>query len=211
MTAEASASRWRGPRESGVRAIRAGATTAAMFDAAILEHLQAPLPPEPPPVVIEEVWKSEPAKQVERMAQRELVNYKAYVADWMAKIDRIQTGFESAVFPVPVPEQVLSEMDDLLADFEATADRKAVLAARAVKRRQRETRAVFKIDPSAGAVFRSVDQEFARLDRAIVERLLDYALFIRAVRAAAQPDAGTGPVFDNVHDLERHLEGLIAA
>jgi hypothetical protein len=83
--------------------------------------------------------------------------------------------------------------------------------ARLVKRLRRDVKALFRIDPSLGAAARLIGDRLVTTEKRIVQGLLDYALFLRAVRAEGDPASRGGPTFHDVEDLARHLNDLAAA
>jgi hypothetical protein len=80
--------------------------------------------------------------------------------------------------------------------------------ARLQKRIAREVKTAFQTDPSLAAAHRAFGGRIVATEKRIVDALLDYALFLRAVRAEIDPAARGGRVFEATDDLARYLASV---
>jgi hypothetical protein len=104
----------------------------------------------------------------------------------------------------------LAILDRLIEDYEAQGDIRALLSARLAKRIRRDVTALFKMDPSLGAVCRTIGDTLIATDKGIVERLLGCALVLRVLRAAASSGDRGAPACDDPGALRQYLDDLAA-
>jgi hypothetical protein len=182
-----------------------------MLDPAILSALEARMPPSPPPIAEERMWQSPAGAAAERVGSKLAAAFQAQADAWMAELDETKRQFESLPVPGPMTEWERAQLTDLVEEYEAHADFRAKHSARLAKRIRKEVKAYFKTDPSLGAAARAVGDKLIATDKRIVEGLLDYALFLRALRAEGDPASRGGPVFDDAAALAKHLDTLAAA
>lgn len=181
-----------------------------MVDPAILLSLEALTPPQPPVTVQERVWLSPLGSAAQRVSQRLVDDYRAKVAAWSQQLGAFKAQIEAIHPAAPESAETLTILDRLIEDYEAHADIRALLSGRLAKRVRRDVKALFKIDPSLGAVCRSVGDTLVATDKAIVKELLDFALVLRALRAEASGEDRGGPTFDDPDALRKHLDDLAA-
>ena len=184
-----------------------------MLDPAILHSLEARFPPEQPAIVEERVWQSVAGDQAERIGRRIADSFEAAANEWIAVMERGRERIGDVQIQIN-PETLavdLAVFDRLVEDFEALADLRARRAAREERRHKRSVKASFASDPSVGAARRAFGQRIVAVEKRVIEALLDYALFLRAIRSEIDPRARGGPTFSSTADLQRHLAGLGAA
>ncbi|MCJ2074061.1 hypothetical protein MKK68_00040 [Methylobacterium sp. E-016] len=168
------------------------------------------MPPQPPVMVQERVWQSPGGAAQQRLAQRLADDYDARATAWLARMDNVKAEAEEISSLGLASPDDLATMDNIIEEYEAHADVRALFSSRLVKRIRREVKAMFEIDPSVAAAARDGGNRLIATDKKIVEALLDYALFLRALRAEGSGEAHGGPTFDNADDLQRHLDSLAA-
>lgn len=182
-----------------------------MLDSVVLLSLEGHMPPQPPAVAEERVFQSGAGAVAERLGRKLTAAYDVQADQWLERLDRIKAELElRPTSGLGSPAQ-LSHISALIDEYETHAELRATGTARLEKRVRRDVKALFKVDPSIGAALRDVGQRLNRTDRRIVEALLDYALFLRAIRAEADPESRGGPVFDDPAALARHLDSLADA
>lgn len=182
-----------------------------MLDPAILLSLEARMPPQPPQIVEERAWQSPAGVAAERVGTKLVAAFETQADAWMAELDRTKGQFEGFVLPQPMSEWDRAQLTRLVEEYEAHADLRAAQSARLVKRIRRVVKAYFRADPAVAAAVRTTGERLVAIEKRIVQGLLDYALFLRALRAEGDPASQGGPVFDDVEALARHLGDLAAA
>lgn len=181
-----------------------------MLDPAIIESLHIPFPPERPAMVEEQVLRSAAAEQAARIGRRLADSFDTAADTWIATMERARRSAEGATIESESPAD-LRTLSATIDDFEAVAEMRAKHGARLQKRIAREVKAVFQSDPSLAAAHRAFGGRIVTTEKRIVDALLDYALFLRAVRAEIDPLARSGPTFDTSDGLANYLSGLGAA
>jgi hypothetical protein len=181
-----------------------------MMDPAILMAMDLPPPPWRPQIVEERPWRSRPAESAERIARKYGDAYARYADEWVSRVNRTKAELET----MPVERGTHEELAQLMRtieEFESTAEQRALEGARLAKRGQARVRRLFRTDPSLAAVERAFLDRLFAIDERIIGAMLDYALFLRACFAEANPAAHGGPIFDDPAALERHLNALVGA
>ena len=175
-----------------------------MFDLAIVASLQLPLPPEPPQMVQERVWLARAGNAAQRLADRAVADYTAYVDDWIERMHKsasayhlIEAGFAS--------RPALAELDDIIEETETTAEWRSKERTKMAKKAVRRNKKLFAAEPSLGAVSKALSSQLRRQDDRIIEAILDHALFLRSVRAERDQDNAPHPVFDDPDVMMKHL------
>lgn len=182
-----------------------------MLDPAILFLINnPPMPPEPPQMVQEQMLLSRPAAELERTGARMLASFEQYSASWKLQVLQLKVSLETVGLDLEWNADHLAQLSKTIEDIEAEAERRAIRIDRGEKHNRRSTKKLFALDPSAGAVARSVDARIRAIDVDVLDRMLDFALFLRAFRAERMPSARGGPVFDNEDDLGRYLDRVVA-
>ncbi|UYW26082.1 hypothetical protein [Methylorubrum extorquens] len=178
-----------------------------MLDPAVIESLRIPFPPERPMLVEEQVLRSAAAEQALRIGRRLADGFDAAADSWIATMERVRRSVEGAPIEGQSPDdlQLLSATID---DFETVAEMRAKHGARLQKRIAREVKTAFQTDPSLAAAHRAFGGRIVATEKRIVDALLDYALFLRAVRAEIDPAARGGRVFEATDDLARYLASV---
>lgn len=182
-----------------------------MLDPAILHSLQARFPPEQPAIVEEQVWRSVAGEQAERIGRRMADSFDKAADEWIASMDRARLDAEHARIESAAAAEDIALLTGVIDDFEAMADLRARRGAKLERRLRREVKAAFRGDPSVAAAKRAFGQRLVATEKRVIDALLDYALFLRAIRTEIDPGARGGPTFDSSQDLERHLTSLGAA
>ncbi|MEN3238901.1 hypothetical protein PUR29_36310 [Methylobacterium ajmalii] len=182
-----------------------------MIDPAILLTLQVPFPPEQPTLVEERVLQSTVGAQAERIGRRLADSFDASADAWIGAMERARLSAEHAKVSSVAAEEDIQTLDSLIADFEAMADIRAKRGARAQRQITRDVKATFKVDPSLAAARRAFGARITATEKRVIEALLEYALFLRAVRAEINPASRGGQTFETMDDLERALASLGAA
>lgn len=181
-----------------------------MLDPAIIQALQAPLPPEMPQIAIERVWVSSVAEQAKRQADRLLREFEAQLGTWRVKVDHLKTATLAQTSTALFTPDEQAEIDQLIQDIEDHAEQRATVNARMAKRATRDVKRQFATDPLLAAVTRAFKDRLMTLDREIIDAMLDYALFLRAFRSDRIPDSRGGRTFDDPADLARYLDSELA-
>lgn len=182
-----------------------------MLDPAILLSLQVPLPPEQPVLVQERMLQSAAGAQADRIGRRLADSFEAAADEWLASMERARVSVEHAKVESQAVEEDLRTLTSTIEDFEAVASIRAKRGASLQRKMAREVKAAFKVDPSVAAARRAFGGRIVATEKKVVDALLDYALFLRAVRADINPASRGGRTFDNAADLERQLASLGAA
>ena len=178
-----------------------------MLDPAII---QMPLPPEMPQIAIERIWVSSVAEQAKRQADRLIQEFESQLATWRTTVDRLKTATLAQAPTADFTLDERAEVDQLVQDFEAHAEQRAMVNARMAKRAARDVKRQSATDPSLAAVTRTFKDRLVALDREIIDAVLDYALFLRAFRSDRIPQARGGQTFDDPVDLARYLDSELA-
>ena len=180
-----------------------------MFDPALLQTLEMPLPPAPPMSGYERPWQTRQAEQVQKLADRLAAAYENYVRDWRSRVDAVRQA--STAIPLsPFTLEEARQLDELIEEVEQFAESKAIVSARLAKRVARDVKRQFQTDASLAAVTRSLGSRISAADQEIIEEVLDYALFLRAFRAERSPLARGGRTFGDLADLARYLDSTLA-
>ena len=182
-----------------------------MLELALLLDTELRFPPEQPTIAIERSWQSFAAAQSDRIGRRLNDSFDKVADDWIESINRVKARAEHASIKAEVVTGDIEVLSRLIDDFEAMAELRALKARRADKQEGRIIKQLFKSDPSLAASRRTFGQKLIATEKRIVEAMLDYALFLRAVRAEIDPSSRGGPAFSDPRDLQKHLEGLVAA
>lgn len=182
-----------------------------MLDFALLKALEMPLPPEMPRMVEERVLLSDAGVRAQKLADRIVAQYEADTSRWLGTIDTVVSAYSR----VPRDDKATAELMETfagdIAEIESMAEYRADQRVRFAKRGQRDTKRWFKLDPSLGAVSRSVVSRLLAADDKVIAGLLDFALFLRAARAQHNPEPEVSPVFDNPKDMLQSLRAAVAA
>ncbi|GJE70286.1 hypothetical protein [Methylorubrum podarium] len=181
-----------------------------MLDPAIIESLHIPFPPERPALVEEQVLRRAAAEQALRIGRRLADGFDAAANSWIATMERARRSVEGATIESRSAED-LRLLSATIDDFETVAEMRAKQGARLQKRIAREVKTAFRTDPSLAAAHRAFGGRIVATEKRIVDALLDYALFLRAVRADIDPAARGGRTFETTDDLAGYLAGLGAA
>lgn len=182
-----------------------------MPDPALLHALQTRFPPEQPAYVEERVWQSVAGAQAERIGRRAADSFEKMADEWVAHVEAMRLEAEGLTFETDDPAGDLQVIAEIIADFEAMADLRAIRSSKTIRQMEKRARAAFKVDPSVGAARREFARRMAAIEQRLIDALLEHALLLRAVRAQMDPASRGGPVFDNPDDLAKHLAGLGAA
>ncbi|MEH3120256.1 MAG: hypothetical protein PGN25_22415 [Methylorubrum populi] len=181
-----------------------------MLDPVVLESLHIPFPPERPVLVEEQVLRSAATEQAARIGRRLADGFDAAADAWIATMERAHRSVEHATIESASPAD-LRTLSATIDDFETVAEMRAKHGARLQKRIAREVKPVFQTDPSLAAAHRAFGGRIVATEKRIVDALLDYALFLRAVRAEIDSSTRGGPTFETSDSLARYLAGLGAA
>lgn len=182
-----------------------------MLDPAILQHLEAPMPPQVPTIVHERVWQTTAAEQAERLGRRLIDSFKTSAQGYINDVNRLMKEMEVLQPEAPGDEDIMRRMNRLVDDVETYAELRAKDSARLAKRINRDVKAMFKQDPSVAAVQRSFGAEIIATEKRMISTLLDFALFLRTCRAQFDAESRGGKTFDSESDLSEYLSGLLAA
>jgi len=133
--------------------------------------------------------------------------YAAYAENWASELDA-QTRRIAAAFPVEQANP--NELQEFIGFIEEVEDLAEALAVQSERRHKRSKAELKRVsDPDLVRMYQSGDQRLCEIERKIVERLLKLALFLRAIRAEADPAAKGGPTFEDPEDLRRHLASVL--
>ena len=117
---------------------------------------------------------------------------------------------ESEAIPTgPLTEQDSKRLDQMVADVEEYAQKRASLRSRHAKQARAAVKELFKADPSLGAVARNHFDQLLRLDDEVIEELLEMALWMRSFRAERQPYDGKSLTFSDPDALAKHLASVL--
>lgn len=182
-----------------------------MFDPAILLNLEAPMPPQMPVMVIEQTWRSADGDRVEWVGRRYADAFDVTANAWADKLNKLR----QVRLTLPAPDATLQDqiphLTKLIENYEAVAEMRARYMASAQKDIRRQVKAAFRRDPAVAAAIRETGERMIATDKRLQEELLDYALFLRAIRSDCDPESRGGPTFDNAEDLSSYLDSLVAA
>lgn len=174
-----------------------------MDPTALLFLTQIPNPPIRPPVVEERLLLSKKGEAVQRIGERAVSAYSSYADDWTRKIDAAKAMYQSIPI-VALTEADAAILSELITDVESLAE---VRARGTETFRKKAARDVKKMrDPSIAAVSRDVARKLLGLDEMIIEKLLDYALFLRSARAERLPDNTTTAAFSDPAEVRAFLK-----
>jgi hypothetical protein len=177
------------------------------MDPAIIAALQYPMPPAMPLTFEERMWQSPVATELERRSKRTIDSYAHYVANWFREIDAIRNPLLQATVPQLTPnEEIADRLAALAIEVEQAAEERAISLNRLQKRFGRLSKRAFVHDASVGALVRSTGNAIAELEQSVIERLLDFALWVRGIRSIANPAARGGETFSDQASLEKFLE-----
>lgn len=165
------------------------------------------LPPERPPVVEERLLLSKQGVVAAKAAERAVAGYASYITDWIARIEASKAQYN--VLPlVPLTETETANFDELIKEVEDFAEVRARNTSAFRKRSERDIKAMR--DPAVAAVSRDTARKLRALDETIIEKLLDFALFLRAARFERTPDNVASQGFSNPADLRAFLKRQVA-
>ena len=181
-----------------------------MIDLALLHLLEPPLPPELPRTAIERLWLSSAAEHAKRVADRLLRDSEAKIGAWRQSLTTLKSSIALDASDAMLTVEERLQLDELIAAFESEAEERAIQTSRLEKRARRETRRQFEIDPSLAAVTRSFTASLVSMDRAVIDDILDYALFLRAFKSERIAEARGGTTFTDPSALARFLEAELA-
>ncbi|MBK3406304.1 hypothetical protein H0176_23460 [Methylorubrum populi] len=182
-----------------------------MIDPGILVSLDAQMPPALPAMVVERQWRTDAGDSAEKLGQKYVRAYDEHAISWIANLSAFKAKIEAADITGFATAEQIQQLGRIIEQYELIAETRAKMSARLKKSAGRQARAAFRTDPSIAAAYRQTAQQLLAIDRRIEEELLDYALFLRAIRTKADPRSRGGPTYDNLDDLSRHLDDLAAA
>lgn len=181
-----------------------------MLDPAILTSLEALPPPKLPTLAIEREWRTPAGDRLAEAGRRAADSFEAEVSRWQESIDQVKE-VAVAYTAEPATSEELEQLSAIIAKFETLSEARAKETQRNAKHLARLVKQTFRTDPAVAAAYRSVGQRLIDLDKRLIGAALDYALFLRAIRAEADPRSRGGPVFDDPDALAAYLAGPAAA
>lgn len=167
------------------------------------------MPPSPPQAVEERLWLSHEAQKAQRLTRRLADSYDALADQWIARIEQNKAIGET--ISKPLSTEAGREFGEKIEELEEIAEHRAILRNRLRKHSQRQIKRQFARDPSLGAVSRTFAARLLATDDRVIESLLDFALYARALRAELSPASREGPNFNSPADLEAYLDRELAS
>ena len=107
--------------------------------------------------------------------------------------------------------EVLASLTSYIEGVEAVAQKDAEFGERLDKAYGRQEQEAAKLSSRHRDVVREIADREAEILRKQIEEKLNFALFLRALRAELNPDARGGPVFKGGKGIREHLEKALAA
>ena len=138
----------------------------------------------------------------QRIAERAVGSYASYVAHWAQKVDALKVH-ANAIPLEPITAEDLAIFDELVDDMESLADFRARNLQAFRKRTKRDIAKAR--DPSIAAVSRDTARRLQAIDEQVIDKLLDFGLFMRAVRAERVTDNIVGDYARSPSELRAML------
>lgn len=180
-----------------------------MFDPAILLSLQAQMPPQIPFFAQEKVKSSSASEDPVALVRSIAAQHKYESEQWLATMNATRARIELIDTPERATEEGLQKVTSYIKILEDEADGRAVEIARLKRRISRDMKNSRVKDPVAREALAYGGRLLVETEEKIVGELLDYSLFLRAVRADLDPKSRGGKVFDDPDALEKYLDSLI--
>lgn len=182
-----------------------------MFDPAILHDFQrAMVPPSLPPLAIVRQWVSPQTEHRQAMIRTMLAAAEVQLVGWHSKVDRQLAGF-AALEHIVWDDSDRAMFAQLIANVETGADATAKDVERQHRRDLRNNARLAKLDPATAREERGFLEKVHSWKRDNIEKMLDVALHLRAIRAKHDGQSNIVGSFDNPDDLTAFLEAAIAA
>lgn len=176
-----------------------------MDPTALLFLMELPNPPTRPPVVEERLALSKTGEKIQKIAERSVRGFQTYIEDWSRRLVEAKAKYDSLPL-VSLGQADAARLDELVEELEGLADARAREIAQFKKRIARDLKRFGRVrDPSVSAVMRDTARKLLVLDERVLAELLDYALFVRAVRAERTPDNGPLHQFSDASEMRGFL------
>lgn len=185
-----------------------------MLDTALLEALSHAT--KPVPAIIRPVATiGNDTSDLVRETTPQLARGEADLAEWIAKgkaaRDTISTAMEQAQANGFSPERAVHALDQAIAGVEAASRLLGQEYDEQEGRFRRQIRLARRISPAAASTVEKISaQAMSLLERELAERS-DFALFLKAWRAAFSPGGQASQSFDDADALDAFLRGATAA
>lgn len=179
-----------------------------MLDGILLDLDRLVVAPPAPPIVpaIERPYTTKRSELAEATLVPIVAQYASVTDHWLAAIDAKMAelnAFSDHEF-LGQPD-ILGRLADLIVSAEKIAERRAKESTKQRKLRDAMTKLGRRSDPASARVYDRVAREMSQKDRRLTEKLLELALFARAIRAKIDPRSKGGPVFEDPDALFRYL------
>jgi hypothetical protein len=160
-------------------------------------------PPERPLVVEERLLLSKKGEAVAKAAERAVVGYASYIGNWAEKIETVKALYHSTPL-APVTETEASMLNEMIQEVESFAEIRARNTSAFRKRSEHDIKRMR--EPSIAAVSRDTARKLTALDEEVIEKLLEYALFLRAARSERTPNNIASQSFSDPAELRSFLK-----
>ena len=182
-----------------------------MFDPAILLNLEAHLPPELPPMVTERVQRDALGEGFFRTGTEMVDAFEAQAEHFIQAMATVQRQHQGIVVSRRASRGVVAHNPLSTAEIERAPEIGVRRAARTEKRVERRAKAEAVFSPSLATARRQIARRMIDADKRLIDAILDYALFLRAIRSEMDPAQEEGRTFDDAASLHDYLAGLGAA
>ena len=179
-----------------------------MIDPAILLSLDTRMPPEPPTMVQERIALDALGEEFLRIGMRMADTFDADAERYIAAMQVMPRQLDGAKASGVGSAEEIAKFTQAISDLERVADMRARRSARAKKTIERQAKADAKHSPSLAHARRKVAARVIATDHRLIEALLDYTTFIRALRSEIDPANQDAPTYSDTASLRDHLSRL---
>lgn len=179
-----------------------------MLDPAILLSLDARMPPEPPTMVQERIALDAAGEALTRIGTRMADTFDADAARYIEAMAEMPRRIDRSEASGPASPKEIARLAQAIADLERVADLRARRSAKLQRGVERQARAEAKASPSVALARRKVAARIIATDKRLIEAVLDYAMFIRAMKSEMDPAARDAPTYSDTDSLRDHLARL---
>ncbi|WP_342162145.1 hypothetical protein [Methylobacterium sp. SD21] len=180
-----------------------------MIDPAILLSLDARMPPEPPTMVVEErIALDALGEEFLRIGMRLADTFDADAERYIEAMQVMPRQLDGAKASGVGSADEIAKFTQAISDLERVADMRVRRAGKAKKTVERQAKVDAKHSPSLALARRKVAARVFATDQRLIEALLDYTTFIRALRSEIDPANQGAPTFSDAASLRDHLARL---
>lgn len=165
-----------------------------------------------PPAIVQEIVDVR-GRTAEFLAQtrKQLTEVERRLNEWIVEGVRLRDHLWRVFHINPPGSKQLDAYNRLIAAIDQRNEENARDVARLQKSFRRQRKEANAISPIVAAAIAEIAKRSLQLAEQEIEERLDFALFMRALRAEFDPEARGGPTFDEPGALGRYLRSPLAS